>query len=562
MFKSLRFRVLWRNLILLMTLIIILTTLIYNQESKNLIERAKSNSQLLTDIYSEKIGSTIMQHVNHLEFLAETKNTKQLNMDHIFEMLNYMRISENSLFVDTFFIEVNGNYYDPDGPLGSVADRDYFQQLIEEQPRHIISEAIISKSIDVPIILLVVPVLDETDTLIGAVAGSIKLTTLSGELVTIKYPGESYGWIIENSGRVIAHHDPDIQMNINVLTADDNDYPGLSTLGESMIVSDHGFGEYYDAIQEEDKILTYSSIPNTPGWKLAITTLSADIFTPLQELLKVILSVSSITIVLSIVFSFLFSKKVVQPILVLTDAVIESEKRNFSEITILTEYDEMSHLVTAYNKMTVSLKNYTSNLEQMVDERTKELEKLNRQLDAHNQELYSIATTDELTGLLSRSHVFEQLEAALQDVEMGIINCFSILFIDIDNFKYYNDTFGHAVGDRILMHFSDLLKNTFRDSDIIGRYGGDEFIVILPNTDADKSKKVSGKFQSIMNDLDGYKDLVTDWLEQEVVIPNHKKFNVSIGISILDNLSKLSLEELIKEADSNMYKEKKNKKRN
>jgi len=562
MFKSLRFRVLWRNLILLMTLIIILTTLIYNQESKNLIERAKSNSQLLTDIYSEKIGSTIMQHVNHLEFLAETKNTKQLNMDHIFEMLNYMRISENSLFVDTFFIEVNGNYYDPDGPLGSVADRDYFQQLIEEQPRHIISEAIISKSIDVPIILLVVPVLDETDTLIGAVAGSIKLTTLSGELVTIKYPGESYGWIIENSGRVIAHHDPDIQMNINVLTADDNDYPGLSTLGESMIVSDHGFGEYYDAIQEEDKILTYSSIPNTPGWKLAITTLSADIFTPLQELLKVILSVSSITIVLSIVFSFLFSKKVVQPILVLTDAVIESEKRNFSEITILTEYDEMSHLVTAYNKMTVSLKNYTSNLEQMVDERTKELEKLNRQLDAHNQELYSIATTDELTGLLSRSHVFEQLEAALQDVEMGIINCFSILFIDIDNFKYYNDTFGHAVGDRILMHFSDLLKNTFRDSDIIGRYGGDEFIVILPNTDADKSKKVSGKFQSIMNDLDGYKDLVTDWLEQEVVIPNHKKFNVSIGISTLDNLSKLSLEELIKEADSNMYKEKKNKKRN
>jgi len=545
-----------------MTLIIILTTLIYNQESKNLIERAKSNSQLLTDIYSEKIGSTIMQHVNHLEFLAETKNTKQLNMDHIFEMLNYMRISENSLFVDTFFIEVNGNYYDPDGPLGSVADRDYFQQLIEEQPRHIISEAIISKSIDVPIILLVVPVLDETDTLIGAVAGSIKLTTLSGELVTIKYPGESYGWIIENSGRVIAHHDPDIQMNINVLTADDNDYPGLSTLGESMIVSDHGFGEYYDAIQEEDKILTYSSIPNTPGWKLAITTLSADIFTPLQELLKVILSVSSITIVLSIVFSFLFSKKVVQPILVLTDAVIESEKRNFSEITILTEYDEMSHLVTAYNKMTVSLKNYTSNLEQMVDERTKELEKLNRQLDAHNQELYSIATTDELTGLLSRSHVFEQLEAALQDVEMGIINCFSILFIDIDNFKYYNDTFGHAVGDRILMHFSDLLKNTFRDSDIIGRYGGDEFIVILPNTDADKSKKVSGKFQSIMNDLDGYKDLVTDWLEQEVVIPNHKKFNVSIGISTLDNLSKLSLEELIKEADSNMYKEKKNKKRN
>lgn len=95
----------------------------------------------------------------------------------------------------------------------------------------------------------------------------------------------------------------------------------------------------------------------------------------------------------------------------------------------------------------------------------------------HNAErLEWAATHDGLTGLPNRFRFLERLGAYLESAEPGSI---AVLFIDIDNFKVINDSLGHDTGDQLLRSMSERLRSVVRDRDMLGRFGGDEFIVML-----------------------------------------------------------------------------------
>ncbi len=475
-------------------------------------------------------------------------------------LLGQMRNREDAIFHDTFFMFPNGDYHDPVRRVGNISDRDYFKRIKEEHPNYLISEAVISKTAKEPIVLVLVPLYSPEDDLLGILAGSIKLTTLSGNFVSTRNPGKSYSWITDSSGKVIAHYNDDVIMNINILETSEKDYTGLSEIAIQMQENDSGFGEYFDKGENSLKYMTYKTIPYTPNWKLAITTLKDDVFLPIRMLMITIIKVSIITLFMSIILFIFISKKTVKPLLMLTDAVTQSEQGKFSEIKIETNQDEIGRLVKAYNHMTVSIKNYTTNLELLVSERTSELRDANKKLDKQNQnlnyaneKLYTLATTDELTGLLNRAHLYEELNRMKEVVDESLSSSFSILFMDLDNFKYYNDTFGHDIGDLLLQNFSKQLRKSFRDTDILTRFGGDEFIIILSNTDFDKARQVRKNFKKTISSLDGFRDLIREWTSDKNKIPNHKKLNVSTGVSTYSSLCELEIEDLVKLADDDMY---------
>jgi diguanylate cyclase (GGDEF)-like protein len=117
------------------------------------------------------------------------------------------------------------------------------------------------------------------------------------------------------------------------------------------------------------------------------------------------------------------------------------------------------------------------------------LERLSAQIAApiENSRLYAkteaIARVDAITGLFNRRHFDERLrEEIIRRTNYG--DTFSLILIDMDNFKKYNDTFGHMAGDRILVLAARLIEGSIRSSDIAFRYGGDEFVIILPNASA------------------------------------------------------------------------------
>lgn len=141
----------------------------------------------------------------------------------------------------------------------------------------------------------------------------------------------------------------------------------------------------------------------------------------------------------------------------------------------------MKELFYIIYKKNSELEIYNKTIEEEVHKRTKELEALNEKLEA-------LSMTDELTGLPNRRFAMLTLEKCIKSWER-YKNVFSLVFIDADKFKQVNDTLGHDYGDKVLIWISDFLKNNLRDSDIVCRLGGDEFLVICPNSSGEDAKK-------------------------------------------------------------------------
>jgi diguanylate cyclase (GGDEF)-like protein len=122
-----------------------------------------------------------------------------------------------------------------------------------------------------------------------------------------------------------------------------------------------------------------------------------------------------------------------------------------------------------------------------------------RRLELMKTEAIKISEHDSLTGILNRRAFLRAAEYLLLLNERAHIPLVFI-FADLDNFKAVNDQFGHDMGDKVLRHFSDMARSTFRESDIIARYGGDEFIMILTNTSLGSAEAAVQRLQSEFRD--------------------------------------------------------------
>ncbi|MGZ8834049.1 MAG: GGDEF domain-containing protein, partial [Thermoanaerobaculia bacterium] len=121
---------------------------------------------------------------------------------------------------------------------------------------------------------------------------------------------------------------------------------------------------------------------------------------------------------------------------------------------------------------------------------------MERQLHLQNEELQALALTDDLTGIANRRALFRAGEKILADRRL-----LTVVLFDLDRFKQINDTFGHLAGDRILADVAASFNNNTRYGDIIGRYGGDEFVMLLPDTDLEEARQLSDRMLAKIRQL-------------------------------------------------------------
>ena len=157
-------------------------------------------------------------------------------------------------------------------------------------------------------------------------------------------------------------------------------------------------------------------------------------------------------------------------------------------------------------------------------------------LSATQKSLSFLSTHDSLTGLFNRLF-FETEFKRLENSRQFPI---SIIMADIDDLKYVNDTFGHRSGDQLLINVSNLFSSIFRQEDIVSRYGGDEFVVLLPNTDSETAKKIVTRIRS----------QIAEYNRQHTDMP----IRISMGVSTANHGE--SLQGHLKIADKRMYQEK------
>ncbi len=160
------------------------------------------------------------------------------------------------------------------------------------------------------------------------------------------------------------------------------------------------------------------------------------------------------------------------------------------------------------------------------------------------QKLQKLATTDGLTKLYNSRSFYSQLELEV-DRYNRYKHPLSLLLLDIDNFKEFNDNFGHLEGDKVLVRFSQIIKSCLRTNDSAYRYGGEEFTVILPETNGDEAKTVAQRIRSSLE------------AEKFKPIPD-KNAQITISIGVTQYFPKEELSAFIRRADKAMYLSKKN----
>ena len=189
-------------------------------------------------------------------------------------------------------------------------------------------------------------------------------------------------------------------------------------------------------------------------------------------------------------------------------------------------------------------------LETRVTSRTKELNQtvqdLEREIEARKRaeaELQRLAITDPLTEAYNRRYFFEVTDQELERAQRHNLNL-SIAMMDLDHFKDINDNYGHVVGDQALRTMADCFRENLRKTDVLGRYGGDEFAVLMPETNQKMARKTADRLR---------KKLVTAL--KKTGLFTHK-LTVSVGVYAYAADGNIEVEDFVDRADQALYKAK------
>ncbi len=233
-------------------------------------------------------------------------------------------------------------------------------------------------------------------------------------------------------------------------------------------------------------------------------------------------------------------RNVVGPLNKLGDAARAFSSGKLDARVSLKRRDEIGELAGAFNGMADNLADSHGRLVKLNAELEDRVRQRTEALEVANKQLTEVASRDSLTGLYNRRH-FNEMLARLFAESSRYQTDLTCMMIDLDNFKRVNDSLGHAAGDVLLRMTADVLVSCIRESDLAVRYGGDEFIVILPRTTPDEArasaKRILEKFRT---------ELTTTMPEASIV-------SLSIGLASREEDRPPKPAHLVQLADEALY---------
>ncbi|MFZ5643375.1 MAG: PAS domain S-box protein [Bacillota bacterium] len=214
----------------------------------------------------------------------------------------------------------------------------------------------------------------------------------------------------------------------------------------------------------------------------------------------------------------------------LTIGMIAGTRKSVASLMDITERKQAEQCVIAVNE----------ELGATLEELTATEEELRYQIDLlqeKEKQVRHVSQHDSLTGLHNRAY----FEEAMKRVECGGFDPVGLVICDVDGLKLINDTMGHDSGDNMLIAAARVIKDSFREKDVVARVGGDEFAIILPKTSLKEVDSICHKIQSA----------VSEYNAGNLELP----LSISVGFAVRNNSSR-SIDDLFREADNSMYRKK------
>ena len=248
--------------------------------------------------------------------------------------------------------------------------------------------------------------------------------------------------------------------------------------------------------------------------------------------LDIMIGVGLLSLLAAIPFGFLLVRRFVRPLEGLAQAMIGFSDGKLDVRSSVRRRDEIGRLASAFNQMAdqhqqthLRIVRLNAELEERVAYRTLQLREL--------------ASRDPLTGLYNRRHFSEVLSRCFAEAVRyrGDLSC---VMIDLDDFKQANDAYGHQKGDELLQLAAGTIVGQLRTADVAARYGGDEFILLLPQTDADRAHVLCERI------ITRFTTELSERLPDATV-------RMSVGISSLHTMGSRDAEDLIRAADNALY---------
>ncbi|GAX87423.1 conserved hypothetical protein [Lebetimonas natsushimae] len=446
-----------------------------------------------------------LKEVRFAPFLNEKARKKALETFKVFQEIDkdinyvYAGYKNKMLLIN--------NYIPPAGFDPTI--RPWYQAAIKSFPN--ISQGLPYREIKTKEWLVSVSkaLVDNNGKIIGVVSIDTSMDKIIKKLNEKKFLN-IFNFILSKNGLIIISHN---KFNLN------KNFFRENKIDKKIFNKPNGFFEYYT---QGEKLAYFNKLQNL-GWIIVSEIDKKNIFSPIiKKIFLLFLIVSFLSVTLGFFMTMFITKEIINSLYNLHN--------NIQSIINNEQFKKTKSPFVEINEIYENIENLTQNA---LYKKNKELEKLNKKLE-------EMAIKDKLTNLYNRYKFNEELVNEINKYRR-YKTPFCLIMFDVDYFKKINDNFGHDVGDKVLKEIARITKQTVRSTDVPARWGGEEFMILCPNTKLEKGIKIAERLRKAIENHDFGID---------------KKVTISVGVAEYNN-EKMEMKDLLKAVDEKLYQAKK-----
>ncbi len=425
-------------------------------------------------------------------------------------------MSEEGEYTAVLYVDAQGKIIvDSQSPnsSGDVSDRDYFKEA--KAGRSLITDVLISKNSSKPFLFISSPIMDENNMFSGLVCGVIHIGILEKVMNQFDFGNAGETYLLNRSGQFITvpHGVEGSPLNL-VNTSPIADLAKAGTPSNKVYVNYAG-----------ERVMGQYGWVKDKEWLVVAEMKHSVIFRALYTDILLMAIIVMVMLLLSFVLTFKFTEGLLRPIGLLlrgTSTIREGDYDfRIPPHQFASAPEELQQLCENFNLTGKKLKSTIQMLEMT-------------------------AVVDQLTEVYNRRHILTEGPRLLETCIRAGQPC-SVLMLDIDYFKKVNDTYGHLVGDRVIIHAASLLLSCIRSYDMVSRYGGEEFLILVPNVPAEGGVELGNRIRQAFKEQPYREEDLEISLTVSIGVADYRK-DYSYGTS--------TLEDMISRADQALYQAK------